>query len=206
MVSEVERSLSRETTALVNALQSFGLEEATPEGIEDDLDGEDEEITVAGKLASSRTVKEEEAAKGGKDEGEVKSKSKSKGKGKGKELSEELGDLNHDKNKKSPPPVTKSIKGLLRHSDHIITLPSEHIDGKESGSSTRVLTSWKMADWAYKREPCPFPTRARGLFTERVDGTEEEYRIVARGYDKFFNVNEVSWTKVSSFLKIFLLP
>ncbi|KPV72607.1 uncharacterized protein RHOBADRAFT_29768 [Rhodotorula graminis WP1] len=56
-----------------------------------------------------------------------------------------------------------------------------------------------MADYAYKREPCPFPTRARGLFTERVrggdgDGGEAEYRIVARGYDKFFNINEVSWT------------
>lgn len=53
-----------------------------------------------------------------------------------------------------------------------------------------------MADYAYKRDPCPFPTRARGLFTEKIG--EEDYRIVARGYDKFFNVNEVSWTQVSS--------
>lgn len=56
-----------------------------------------------------------------------------------------------------------------------------------------------MADYAYKRDPCPFPTRARGLFTEKVEGRAEgdEYRIVARGYDKFFNVGEVSWTQVN---------
>jgi len=89
----------------------------------------------------------------------------------------------------------------------------------------RVLTSWKMADYAYKRDPCPFPTRARGLFTEKLqrrrprreqqgeeeaeedqdqdqDEDDDEYRIVARGYDKFFNVNEVSWTQVSQSLSL----
>lgn len=75
----------------------------------------------------------------------------------------------------------------MKSTQHSIRLDD---DGEE-----RILTSWKMADYAYKRDPCPFPTRARGLFTEQVG--ENDYGIVARGYDKFFNVNEVSWTQVS---------
>lgn len=90
------------------------------------------------------------------------------------------------------PKVPRSLKSLLRSSEHTVTLQTP------SGPVERVLTSWKMADYAYKRDPCPFPTRARGLFTERVKGAAEgdEFRIVARGYDKFFNVDEVSWTQV----------
>lgn len=67
---------------------------------------------------------------------------------------------------------------LLGHTDHSLN------NGKQT------ITSWKMQDYAYKRDPCPYPTRARGLFTAGTD------RIVARAYDKFFNVDEVSWTKV----------
>ncbi|GAA5944842.1 tRNA ligase [Sporobolomyces koalae] len=78
-----------------------------------------------------------------------------------------------------------TIAKLLRSTEHTVL--------GEGDAPARVLTSWKMADYAYKRDPCPFPTRARGLFTERV--APDEYRIVARGYDKFFNVNEVSWTQ-----------
>ncbi|KAJ2306211.1 trna ligase [Coemansia sp. RSA 2704] len=55
----------------------------------------------------------------------------------------------------------------------------------------RDITSWKSTDYLYKKEPCPLPTQARGLFT-CMDGGEE--RIVARGYDKFFNINEVRKT------------
>jgi len=95
--------------------------------------------------------------------------------------------------KLSPPAqkVNQSLKKLLKSTQHTVKFTGE--DGEEQ---ERELTSWKMADYAYKRDPCPFPTRARGLFTEKIG--EEDYRIVARGYDKFFNVNEVSWTQVSS--------
>ena len=95
--------------------------------------------------------------------------------------------------KLSPPAqkVNQSLKKLLKSTQHTVKFEGE--DGKDQ---ERELTSWKMADYAYKRDPCPFPTRARGLFTEKIG--EEDYRIVARGYDKFFNVNEVSWTQVSS--------
>ncbi|KAL4813671.1 fungal tRNA ligase phosphodiesterase domain-containing protein [Aspergillus spinulosporus] len=51
--------------------------------------------------------------------------------------------------------------------------------------------SWKFMDWDYKRRD--LPTYARGLFTaKRKDGTTE---IVTRGYDKFFNVDEVNATQ-----------
>ncbi|KZT18944.1 hypothetical protein NEOLEDRAFT_1173320 [Neolentinus lepideus HHB14362 ss-1] len=62
------------------------------------------------------------------------------------------------------------------------------------------VRSWKMNEYKYNNIPCPFPTLARGLFTEeledQVDGVK--HRIVVRGYDKFFNIGEVPWTKWSS--------
>ncbi|KAG0144313.1 hypothetical protein CROQUDRAFT_47484 [Cronartium quercuum f. sp. fusiforme G11] len=60
------------------------------------------------------------------------------------------------------------------------------------------VRSWTMLEHVYRREPCPFPTRARGLFTLK-DSKQAlghgRYKILARGYDKFFNVGEVSWTQ-----------
>ncbi|KAE8153484.1 fungal tRNA ligase phosphodiesterase domain-containing protein [Aspergillus avenaceus] len=53
------------------------------------------------------------------------------------------------------------------------------------------VDSWRFMDWEYKRND--LPTYARGLFTTRKkDGTHE---IAVRGYDKFFNVDEVNDTK-----------
>ncbi|KAL6251208.1 tRNA ligase [Rhinocladiella similis] len=60
------------------------------------------------------------------------------------------------------------------------------VDGSQS-----TVDSWRFNDWDYKRDD--LPTYARGLFTtRRSDGTPE---IVIRGYDKFFNVDEVPSTK-----------
>jgi len=71
-----------------------------------------------------------------------------------------------------------------------------------------LVRSWKMNEYKYYQIPSPFPTLARGIFTIDVDdpqgsentGAETEgggsYRIVARGYDKFFNIGEVPWTTV----------
>ncbi|CAE6427063.1 unnamed protein product [Rhizoctonia solani] len=66
------------------------------------------------------------------------------------------------------------------------------------------LTSWKMTEWMYTKSPCPFPTLARGLFTRWIPAQGHENdpegasgagrdQIVVRGYDKFFNMNEVKW-------------
>jgi hypothetical protein len=63
------------------------------------------------------------------------------------------------------------------------------------------VRSWKMNEFKYYDVPSPFPTLARGLVTRELekgkDGDEPRYQIVARGYDKFFNIGEVPWTDVS---------
>lgn len=55
-----------------------------------------------------------------------------------------------------------------------------------------------MNEFKYYDIPSPFPTLARGLFTIEVPESEYgvKHRIVARGYDKFFNIGEVPWTTV----------
>ena len=58
-----------------------------------------------------------------------------------------------------------------------------------------TLRSWKMNEFKYYDIPSPFPTLARGLFTREVG--QGKHQIVARGYDKFFNIGEVPWTTVS---------
>ncbi|VEU20839.1 DEKNAAC101739 [Brettanomyces naardenensis] len=45
------------------------------------------------------------------------------------------------------------------------------------------VNSWKFNEWDYSSKKLTLPTYARGLFT--IDN-----RIVCRGYDKFYNVNE----------------
>jgi tRNA ligase len=65
-----------------------------------------------------------------------------------------------------------------------------------------TVRSWKMNEYKYYDIPSPFPTLARGLFTTESStaGDNPKYKIVARGYDKFFNINEVPWTSVSTHL------
>lgn len=55
----------------------------------------------------------------------------------------------------------------------------------------RQISSWKLNEWDYKRDD--LPTYARGLFTYKLsDGRDQ---IAVRGYDKFFNINEVNDTQ-----------
>ena len=71
-----------------------------------------------------------------------------------------------------------------------------------------AVESWRMNEFKYYDIPSPFPTLARGLFsveeTESKEGNQLRYRIVARGYDKFFNIGEVPWTSVRSPLHLTL--
>lgn len=70
----------------------------------------------------------------------------------------------------------------------------------EVPGSDIVVDSWRLNDWDYKRPD--LPTYARGLFTTvRKDGKHE---IAVRGYDKFFNVDEVNdtkWRNIENFTK-----
>jgi len=61
-----------------------------------------------------------------------------------------------------------------------------------------TVESWRMNEFKYYAIPSPFPTLARGLFSVKEENAEDRarYRIIARGYDKFFNIGEVPWTTV----------
>ncbi|BGP19484.1 hypothetical protein JCM10213_006304 [Rhodosporidiobolus nylandii] len=173
-------------TQLVHQLRDFGKDD--PAAREPDLDDEAEDVVAGGR----RGVSKQPQGGGNSTKG---------GSSTDQPPADGLSKLSIREQGGAPPPkpatkakqTPKSLKNLLRSTNHTVVVQGD--DGKDE---KRVLTSWKMADYAYKREPCPFPTRARGLFTEKVagdkQGEEEEYRIVARGYDKFFNIGEVSWT------------
>ncbi|RMD41125.1 hypothetical protein DV735_g3978, partial [Chaetothyriales sp. CBS 134920] len=63
--------------------------------------------------------------------------------------------------------------------------------------STITVDSWRFQDWDYKRDD--LPTYARGLFTTKR--SDNKHEIVIRGYDKFFNVDEVTstrWSEIES--------
>ncbi|PHH77804.1 hypothetical protein CDD80_185 [Ophiocordyceps camponoti-rufipedis] len=85
--------------------------------------------------------------------------------------------------------LTRKTKKASYH----IRRTSHHV--KDSRDNIKVH-SWRFPDHEYKR--ASLPTNARGLFTtKKKDGTHE---IVVRGYDKFFNVGEVSHTKWDSII------
>jgi tRNA ligase len=61
-----------------------------------------------------------------------------------------------------------------------------------AGSPAKLtVTSWRFQDWDYKRDD--LPTYARGLFMTKNERGQPE--ICIRGYDKFFNTDEVNNTK-----------
>ncbi|KAI0396391.1 tRNA ligase [Xylariaceae sp. FL0594] len=62
------------------------------------------------------------------------------------------------------------------------------IAGSPDGIS---VDSWRFQDWDYKKPN--LPVYARGLFTTK--NRQNNYEIVIRGYDKFFNIDEVNDTK-----------
>lgn len=71
------------------------------------------------------------------------------------------------------------IPYIVRHKEWTVDTP----EGPTS------IKSWKFSEYDYYRPNLQLPCRARGLFT--LDNT-----IVARGYDKFFNQNEVPDTRL----------
>lgn len=91
--------------------------------------------------------------------------------------------------------VSQRLPKLIKGSDYVAPEAPEI-----------TIRSWKMNEHKYYDVPSPFPTLARGLFTTEVDGggnrsgRDKEYRIVIRGYDKFFNIGEVPWTTVRDFV------
>ncbi|TKY85258.1 hypothetical protein EX895_006338 [Sporisorium graminicola] len=92
----------------------------------------------------------------------------------------------------------KRPKPLIRSTGHLIRSSYSQGDGRLD----HHLLSWKVAEFAYRKSTSvgsELPTLARGLFTERIaSSSAEKHRIVVRGYDKFFNLGEMAWTKPES--------
>ncbi|KAI5956059.1 trl1 [Candida theae] len=62
-------------------------------------------------------------------------------------------------------------------------------------NTTTPIDSWKFLDFDYGKDKVQLPIQARGLFTT------DNNSIVVRGYDKFFNVDEKSFTKEAELKK-----
>lgn len=94
--------------------------------------------------------------------------------------------------------------------------PTEfYIESNGVDSNSYNVTGWKTQEFAYRlnsKLDSRLPTLARGLFTTKVhhsdsveanqDGAQprsnQQNRIAVRGYDKFFNLDEMPWTSVST--------
>lgn len=61
-----------------------------------------------------------------------------------------------------------------------------------TSKSNDPIHSWKFNEWDYGKPKIKLPCNARGLFTT------PDNKIAVRGYDKFFNVNEIELTKYES--------
>ncbi|KAL7628463.1 tRNA ligase [Parahypoxylon ruwenzoriense] len=69
---------------------------------------------------------------------------------------------------------------------------------KVKGSPDHLtVDSWRLHESDYKKPD--LPTYARGLFTTK--NRQGQYEIAVRGYDKFFNVDEVSETRWDNILR-----
>lgn len=91
--------------------------------------------------------------------------------------------------------VSHGVKELVDELEKSLTLTSKGRSFKQVydiyGSDEKVA-SWKFNEWDYGRNNVHLPCNARGLF---ISVDPKNPRIVARGYDKFFNIDEVYCTK-----------
>ena len=90
--------------------------------------------------------------------------------------------------------LIEDLKALSKKSPKLV----RSTEYRAPADGSIFVRSWKMNEFKYYDIPSPFPTLARGLFTQEIKkGGRTKHRIVARGYDKFFNIGEVPWTTVS---------
>lgn len=98
-------------------------------------------------------------------------------------------------NERSLRPTSEDIRELVRELENAAQLTSR---GKATGrvcdifGSSKKVVSWKFQEWDYGKNNIQLPCNARGLF---ILDDPEKPEIVARGYDKFFNIGEVVSTK-----------
>lgn len=135
-----------------------------------------------------------------------------------------LGSLSSETN---PTSAAEEIGPVTENSTTISTSSANTSCSKSSPEDRyRYITGWKMTEHVYRRRDCPFPVLARGLFTANEDyslpvigggggisGAKDttathraDSRIVTRGYDKFFSIDEVAWTKWASLRRYTIAP
>ncbi|KAI8962982.1 tRNA ligase [Daldinia sp. FL1419] len=91
--------------------------------------------------------------------------------------------------------IANLVRGLGNPSGKGIKAKKTTYEVKGSSDGITV-DSWRFHDWDYKKRN--LPTYARGLFTTK--NRKGEHEIAVRGYDKFFNVEEVWETKWENIL------
>ncbi|KAJ3018090.1 hypothetical protein HKX48_003166 [Thoreauomyces humboldtii] len=92
-------------------------------------------------------------------------------------------------------PAPGSKRPLVRRAQYTFTPRTPGQVPIETPAQVTVH-SFNCLDTLFKKAPSPLPTLARGLFVTRVgDEDADEWRIAARGYDKFFNVGETASTR-----------
>ncbi|ODQ64588.1 tRNA ligase [Nadsonia fulvescens var. elongata DSM 6958] len=87
-------------------------------------------------------------------------------------------------------------KGRSFRAEYPIWIESETEPKDIVASETRKVTRWKFNEWDYGKDSIQLATNARGLFS-MIDSNDGLEKIVIRGYDKFFNPNEVRKTQWS---------
>ncbi|KAI1651616.1 tRNA ligase [Daldinia loculata] len=94
-----------------------------------------------------------------------------------------------------PQEVSILVRGLSNKTNTGIKAKKTTYEVKGSPDGITV-DSWRLHDWDYKKKH--LPTYARGLFTTK--NRRGDHEIAIRGYDKFFNVDEVWETKWENIL------
>ncbi|OMJ25064.1 tRNA ligase [Smittium culicis] len=87
--------------------------------------------------------------------------------------------------------INKLAQNLIKQAEN---RKIAQITSNEYNSFT--IDSYRFTEHLYYKDPCPFATQARGLFITKI--AENNYKIAARGYNKFFNINETKNTKWDS--------
>lgn len=92
-------------------------------------------------------------------------------------------------------PTSEELKSLVSKLEEASALTSRGKAMKRTCdlfNSDRKVISWKFNEWDYGKNNIKLPCNARGLF---ILDDNKNPEIVARGYDKFFSVDEVPFTK-----------
>ncbi|XJO74467.1 hypothetical protein BDV3_005284 [Batrachochytrium dendrobatidis] len=87
--------------------------------------------------------------------------------------------------------IQKGINGLTRSKS---LASCNQYDFRPEPDVHIPIYSYSCVEWAFKKHSDVLPVQARGLFVRQVPDVPGSWMIVARGYDKFFNVGEVPTT------------